>query len=79
MVVEGLGAAGDEEKLNSALNRLRGVRAVVFGGANVTVEYDPIEVSKHEIGEAIALLGFKVVDVETAAASPLSDALHGNQ
>jgi len=45
----------------------------------VTVEYDPIEVSKREIGEAIALSGFKVVDVETAAASPILDALHGNQ
>jgi copper chaperone CopZ len=79
MTVEGLSTAADEERLNSALNQLRGVRAVVFGGPNVTVEYDPIEVSKHAIGEAIALLGFKVVDVETAAASPIFDALHGSQ
>ena len=79
IAVEGLGTPADEEKLNSALNQLRGVRAVNISGANVTVEYDPIEVSKHEIGEAIALLGFKVVDVETAAASPIFDALHGNK
>lgn len=79
MTVEGLSTAADEERLNSALNQLRGVRAVVIGGANVTVEYAPVEVSKHEIGEAIALLGFKVVDVETAAASPIFDALHGSQ
>lgn len=79
MIVEGLASPADEQKLNSALNRLSGVRAVNIAGANVSVEYDPIEVSKHEIGEVITRMGFKVVDVETAAASPLSDALHGSE
>lgn len=77
--IEGLSTPADEQKLTSSLNELRGVRAVVIGGANVTVEYDPIEVSKREIGEAIALLGFKIADVETAAASPIFDALHGSE
>jgi copper chaperone CopZ len=79
MTVEGLSTSADEEKLTSTLNELRGVRTVTIAGANVSVEYDPVEVSKHEIGETLALLGFKVVDVETAAASPIFDALHGNQ
>ena len=79
MLIEGMSTPADEQKLTSTLNELRGVRTVTIAGANVTVEYDPVEVSKHEIGEVITRMGFKVVDVETAAASPLSDALHGSQ
>jgi copper chaperone CopZ len=71
-----LKTAADEKVLNSALSGLDGIISLRVSEGNIAVEYDPIRITKAEIGEIISKAGFRVAGVETGLASPFSDALY---
>jgi copper chaperone CopZ len=74
--VAGLETPADEQALNSALAELDGVESLRISPGKVAIEYDPLRVTKIKISEAIGKAGFRVVEVESGLASPISDALH---
>lgn len=74
--VAGLETPADEQALNAALNELDGIENLRISPGKVAVEYDPLLITKIKIGEAISKAGFRVVEVESGLASPISDALH---
>jgi copper chaperone CopZ len=76
MVVDGIKTPADEKALSTALSSLAGIRDLTIAEGKVSVEYDPVEVSKARLTEVITRSGYRVVDVESAPASALSDALH---
>ena len=75
ITVAGLDSPADEQALNSALSGLEGIQTLSISGGKVAVEYDPVRITKARIGEVIGRAGFRVAEVESAAASPLGDAL----
>ncbi len=74
--VAGLETPADEQTLNAALSGLEGVKNLSISGGKIAVEYEPVRITKAQLGEAIARAGFRVADVESAPASSISDALH---
>ena len=74
--VEGLETPADEQALNAALSGLDGIENLRISRGMVVVEYDPLRITKVKLGEAISRAGFRVTDVESGLASPISDALH---
>ena len=76
IVVDGIETPADETALSTALSGLAGIRNLTIAGGKVSVEYDPIEVTKARLTEVITRSGYRIVDVESAPASALSDALH---
>lgn len=74
--VAGLETPADEQTLNAALNELDGIENLRISPGKVAVEYDPLLITKIKIGEVISKAGFRVVEVESGLASPISDALH---
>jgi len=79
IVVSGLEGPADEQKLSEALRKLEGVRDFTITGGKLELEYEPVVVTKAEIGEQIARAGFRVGEVETGQASTIADALHGDE
>lgn len=76
MVVDGIEGPTDEQALGTALNGLSGIRNLTIEEGKVSVEYDPVEITKARLGEVITRAGYRVVDVESGPASAISDALH---
>ena|SRR6185369_15021662 len=66
-----------EQALNPVLETLEGVRVLSFSTGRVVLEYDPVAISKAQISAAIEKAGFSITDTKSAPASPLTDALHG--
>jgi hypothetical protein len=76
MAVDGIETPADEKALTAALNVLSGIRNLTIAGGKVSVEYDPVEITKAHLREVITRSGYRVVDVESGPASTLTDALH---
>jgi len=76
IVVDGLKSPADEQALNAALSGLEGLQSLSISGGKISVEYDPVQITKAQIGEVIARAGYRVGEVESAPASAISDALH---
>jgi copper chaperone CopZ len=74
--VAGLETPADEQTLTTALSGLDGIESLRISTGNVAVEYDPVRINKARISEAINGAGFRVVEVESGFASPISDAVH---
>jgi len=74
--VDGIENPADEKTLNTALHGLAGIRNFTIAGGKVSVEYDPIEITRERLSEAITRAGYRVADVESGPASAISDALH---
>ena len=74
--VAGLETPADEQMLTSALSGLDGIDNLRISTGKVAVEYDPVRITKARLSEAITAVGFRVVEVESGLASPISDALH---
>ncbi|MDQ3625441.1 MAG: hypothetical protein M3463_23700, partial [Verrucomicrobiota bacterium] len=74
--VSGLETPADEQKLHSALSGMEGIQNLSISGGKVAVEYDPVRITKAQLSEAIISAGFRVAEVESGPASPISDALH---
>ena len=75
IAVDGLETPGQEKTLYAALEHLEGVQSVNIAGAKVTVHYEPVEITKSQLIDAIQGAGFRIAEIESAAASPLTDAL----
>jgi copper chaperone CopZ len=73
--VIGLETPADEQTLNSVLSKLDGIQNLRIERGLVAVEYDPLQITKVKISEAIGGAGFRVAEVESGLASPISDAL----
>jgi hypothetical protein len=76
ITVAGLETPADEQALSSVLSGLDGIKNLRISDGKVAVEYDPVRINKHRLGEAIKGAGFRVREVESGLASPISDALH---
>jgi hypothetical protein len=76
IAVAGLETPADEQALSSALSGLDGIRSLSIAGGKIAVEYDPVRITKAQLGEVIARAGYRVGEVESAPASSISDALH---
>jgi hypothetical protein len=74
--VEGLKSPGDEQTLLSALTGQEGVKRAELSGRKLLVEYEPVRIVKARILELVTAAGFRVIEVESAQASPVIDALH---
>jgi len=80
IAVAGLDSPADEQALDAALRGLEGIQSLSISGGKISVEYDPVEITKAQLGEAIARAGYRVEEVESAPASAISDAFHpGNK
>ena len=66
----------DEQALGSALSGLDGIQHLSIAGGKIVVEYDPVRITKAELGDVIARAGYRVGDVESGPASAISEALH---
>ncbi len=77
--VKNLNSPADVQRLNEMLSKLKGVRTVRIARGRITVEYEPVWVTKWEMEEAIRRMGFELEEIGSAPASPISDALHGHQ
>ena len=75
MSVDGIDNPADEKTLSNALNGLKGIRNLSIAAGKVSVEYNPVEITKARLHEVIARSGFRVVDVASGPASTVSDAL----
>jgi copper chaperone CopZ len=73
--VAGLETPSDEQALHSALDGLDGIKTLRISRGLVAVEYDPLQITKARLSEAITRAGFRVAEVESGLASPISDAL----
>jgi hypothetical protein len=58
------------------LSGLDGIVNLRISSGNVAVEYDPVRITKAQLSEAINRAGFRVTELESGLASPISDALH---
>ena len=76
MSVDGIETPADEKALNTALSGLAGIRNLTIAEGKISVEYDPVEITKARLTEVITRSGYRIADVVTAPASPISDALH---
>jgi copper chaperone CopZ len=74
--VAGLETPSDEQALSSVLSGLDGIKSLQISVGKIAVEYDPVRITKRRLGEAIKGAGFRVREVESGLASPISDALH---
>lgn len=63
----------DEEKLRSALGPMPGIVDLTIAHGRVDVRYDPMSVTKKEIAQRIEAAGYRISDVQTAPASPVTD------
>src|SRR5437762_4072613 len=77
--VEGLRTPADENVLNSALSGLEGIQRLAVSHGTVSVEYEPVLITKAQLGERIERAGYHVTGVESGSASPMTDALHHDQ
>jgi hypothetical protein len=57
------------------LQELKGVKEVAIDGDKVALAYEPVSITREELSERIRGAGFQIGSVETAAASPVADAL----
>jgi copper chaperone CopZ len=76
ITVVGLDSPKDEQALTAALSGLDGIRDFSISKGIVAIEYDPVRINQHHIGEVIEHAGYRVGSAETAIASPIGDALH---
>jgi copper chaperone CopZ len=74
--IEGLTDPTKQKALNDALSGLAGVKTFELSHDKVAAEYDPTRITKAQLTEAITRVGFRVAEIESAAASPLADVLH---
>jgi copper chaperone CopZ len=74
--IAGMKTPSDEQALSSALSGLDGIVNLRISSGLVAVEYDPLLVTKVKLCEAITGAGYRVEEVESGLASPISDALH---
>jgi copper chaperone CopZ len=74
--VAGMKTPADEQALSSALGGLDGIENLRISPGKVAVEYDPLLITKVKLCEAINGAGYRVAEVESGLASPISDALH---
>jgi hypothetical protein len=77
--VAGLETPADEQMLSSALSGQEGIQSLNIARGKVTVEYDPMRVTKAQLGEVISRAGFRVAEVESGPASAIADALHNEK
>jgi hypothetical protein len=71
--VDGAEDPGEEQRLLALLDGHAGIAELAIAHGRVDVRYDPIAVNKAEIVRIIGAAGFKVTEVESAAASPITD------
>lgn len=71
--VTGADAPAGEEKLLEALKGVPGIAEVKISGGRVDIHYDPIAVTKKELGQTIEAAGFPVKEIDVAASSPITD------
>ncbi len=76
IIVLGLDKPTDEQALTTALNALPGIQSYTLSGGRIDVEYNPMQITQADLREAVIRAGYQVGHTETAAASPLTDALH---
>src|SRR5687768_141189 len=74
--VAGLDNPGAQQQLTEVLTGVEGLQNFSIKGGALSVEYDPIQVTKAELSEVITRAGFEIIDVETGSASSITDALH---
>lgn len=72
--IDGEMTPADEQKLRDMLEQIPGVSEFSIAHRRVDVRYDPISVTKKEIAQQIEGAGYRVSEVEAAAASPIVDA-----
>ena len=63
-----------EKILHISLERLPGVKNVTIVDGKVAVRYEPVQVTKRELVQAIQSAGFHTTEVESGSASSLTDA-----
>jgi copper chaperone CopZ len=73
--VAGLDTPAEEKAIYTAFDQTKGVKSVDVSKGKITVEYDPIEVTKAELGETIGKAGFRITDVESGRESVISNEL----
>jgi hypothetical protein len=76
MSVDGIQNPSDEKSLSTAFTGLAGIRNFTIARGKISVEYDPVEITREQLSEAIVRAGYRVADVESGPASAISDALH---
>ena len=75
IVIEGLKTPTQEKTLCDTLEKLKGVHQLTIKGEKVSVNYEPVRVTKRAIVAAIEGAGFRIADEHSAPASPMIDAL----
>lgn len=68
-----------EQKLSELLQHLSGVKVLSFSEGKVSLEYDPLLILRTDIHDALIRGGLQIKDMQTGPASPVADALHGEE
>lgn len=63
-----------EKTLHDAIKGLPGLEKVSIGHGKVSVEYEPVLLSRQKLEEVIQRAGFRIAETEAAPASSLTDA-----
>ena len=74
VAVDALETPGQEKALYAALQRLPGVQNVSIAGGKVAVRYEPVRITKERLIDVIQGAGFRIAEIESGPASPLTDA-----
>jgi len=68
---------GQAKTLHAALEQLSGIESVSIAGGKVAVHDEPVRITTAQLIEAIQGAGFRIAEVESVPASPLTDAFAG--
>ena len=68
--------ASSEQALNSVLGQMDGVKVLSFSEGHVSIEYDPLKITKATIRDSMIKSGCRVGEIKTGPASPVADAVH---
>jgi copper chaperone CopZ len=68
---EHMGGPAAEKEVHTALDNVAGVEQVRIDGDTIAVCYDPVEVSKAELGKKLDTAGHHPVEVKAERDSPM--------